>query len=167
MIDLKNILVPTDFSDNSLNALEFSSCMAKQHNSLIHLLHVVEPDYLEQTPRAYDSMAHYRRARIMDAEEDVRRFLAKISLRDISVTESILEGYAPERIVNYAWDKKIDLILISAHGKGKNYLKPLGSVSQRVLKNSFVPVFLFKDSQPVHMNQRLKSDTHYIENWMS
>lgn len=143
MKSIKNILVPTDFSEDSLKALEFGQCMARPNNSLIHLLHIVEPDYLEKTPYGYESMARYRRSRVMEAEEDVRRFVAQISLRDTEVTEAILEGYAPERILSYCEEKKIDLVLMSTHGKGKS-LQPMGRVAERILRNSRAEVLFIK-----------------------
>ena len=43
MINLKSILVPTDFSDNSLKALRYAVRFAEQFGAAITLLHVFEP----------------------------------------------------------------------------------------------------------------------------
>ena len=43
MGDFNNILVPTDFSDNSLQALKFAHKLGKSNKALLHVIHVVEP----------------------------------------------------------------------------------------------------------------------------
>ncbi len=166
MIDLNNILVPTDFSDSSLRALEFAQCMARQHNSLIHLLHVVEPDYVEKAPQGYESLARFRRARIMDAEEEVRRFLAKISISKTEITEAILEGFAPERILSYAGERRIDLILISTHGKGNSFSQQMGKVADKVLRKSELPVIIVKANVPVFTCGKVSFNRTWAENWV-
>ncbi len=45
MVSFKNILVPTDFSANSLQALEFGHTLAQQKQSILHVLHIIEPVY--------------------------------------------------------------------------------------------------------------------------
>lgn len=166
MIDIKNILVPTDFSDSSLRALEFGQCMAKQHNSLIHLLHIVEPDYVVKSPRGDESMARYRRARILESEEDLRRFAAKVNLSDTKIAEAILEGYAPEKILLYARDARIDLILLSTTGSGKVTRQLMGKVADRVLRNSKIPVILVKANVPVFSVDKIFSQKEFTENWV-
>jgi len=166
MLDLKNILVPTDFSDSSLRALEFGQCMAKQHNSLIHLLHIIEPDYVIKAPHGYESVARYRRVRILEAEEDLRRFVAKINTASTNITEAILEGYASEKILLYAMSNKIDLILLATNGSGKAFRQPMGKVADRILRSSKVPVILVKANVPVFAVDKVFYDNARAENWV-
>jgi nucleotide-binding universal stress UspA family protein len=42
MFDIKNILLPTDFSNLSLSAANFATALAKQYKAEIHLMHVIE-----------------------------------------------------------------------------------------------------------------------------
>jgi len=166
MLKIKNILVPTDFSDSSLRVLEFGQCMAKQHNSLIHLLHIIEPDLIVKAPQGYRSVARYRRVRILEVEEDLRRFVAKINTASTNITEAILEGNAPENILLYAMSNKIDLILLATNGSGKAFRQPMGKVADRVLRSSKIPVVLVKTNVPVFAVDKIFYNNEYTENWV-
>src|SRR5262245_14739543 len=46
VIELKQILVPTDFSDQSASALRYGRALAEQFGAALHLLHVLDDSYL-------------------------------------------------------------------------------------------------------------------------
>jgi nucleotide-binding universal stress UspA family protein len=48
MIQVKNILVPIDFSTSSYQVFELGHCLAKHNGANLHLVHVIDPVYYEE-----------------------------------------------------------------------------------------------------------------------
>jgi nucleotide-binding universal stress UspA family protein len=159
----KNILVPTDFSDNSAKAYEFSLCLAKTNAAKLHLLHIVEPLYYNQEFSSYIDEFSFDRDRIFEAEEELERFINKYSNAEIEIERSIRAGKAHEEIIKYSRDNGIDLIIISTHGL-KNLQTVTGSVTKKVLSFSRVPVICIK-SNILSIIENYKY-ANIVENWV-
>ena len=69
----RRILVPVDFSEFSLDALQHAQALAQRYNSQLVLLHVLEPIHADmiiditQTQRAARAAAHERLTKLADA----------------------------------------------------------------------------------------------------
>ena len=143
MFEPKNILVPTDFTVDSDNAIRLALELARQYKSKISLLHVVKP----VAPCAVDYCADESIIRnaenkvIVQAKDKVHAELDKFyDFKDIEVSTDILEGNTGDEILQDQVDKGIDLIVMSSHGK-KGFIKHLtGTVSEKVLEEAKCPV---------------------------
>jgi nucleotide-binding universal stress UspA family protein len=63
--------------------------------------------------------------------------------KPIVVSSDLVSGYPPDEILKYADDKKVDMILMSSHGRsGRNKRWGIGSVADKVLRTAPVPVLL-------------------------
>lgn len=162
MITFRNILLPTDFSINSLSAYEFSLTFAKTNSARLHIVHIVEPLYYDQEYSSYTDEYSFERDRIYEAEEELERFINKYSNADIEIERAIVTGKAHEEIVNYSKNNMIDLIIIAAHG-WKNMNAVTGSVTKKVLSYSQVPVICIKSNIPILENF---SQKNIVENWI-
>src|SRR5687767_10893727 len=121
MIALKHILVPTDFSPPSTNALRYAKAFTESFGATLHLLNVVEDasfTYAWMTPEGgvfppgFDPIAEAEklaRERLEQSlsPEDSRRFHARLVLK---VGSPFVE------IVRYARSENIDLIVMGTHG---------------------------------------------------
>ncbi|HVO74213.1 MAG TPA: universal stress protein [Ignavibacteriaceae bacterium] len=162
-MNFKNILVPTDFSDNSVKAYEFSLSLARINSSRLHILHIVEPLYYNQEFSSYTDKNSFDRDRTFEAEEELERFINKYSNAEIEIERAIRSGKAHEEIINYSKENETDLIVISTHG-WKNLHTVTGSVTKKVLNFSKVPVLCIKANvAPVGESYKY---ANIVENWV-
>ncbi len=162
----KNILVPTDFSDNSIQALEFACNVARQNKSNLHVMHVIEPAH--QNYRSEDDFyqTRYNQSRLLDAEEEMRRFISKISLQGINIVEALHSGKPHEQIIQYSHQENIDLIVIASHGwTGLSHLIT-GNVANKVMRYADVPTICIKANNLVMQNGTSQFKSTYAENWV-
>lgn len=143
----RRILVPTDFSDDSDEALKQALELAKQYNSKVYLLHVVEPltqcagDYCLDTA----NLKEIKTSDIKHSESMMRRELDKYrGIQDIEVISDIREGDPVDEIIKEQEERGVDLIVMPSHGK-TNFLKRLmGSISEKIMKEAKSDVLLVK-----------------------
>lgn len=143
--DVRRILVPVDFSDASETAVEHAAELAQTYEAQIELLHVVE----EVTyPSAYGVDPVYMPPQ--DMIPRVEESLGEIAQKKIGhegVQISATVGYAPYTILDHIDDNDIDRVVIATHGRTGFNRMILGSVAERVIRRSSVPVFVVKPEQ--------------------
>ncbi len=147
MITFKLILCPIDFSDTSAHALETAIELATQLNAKIHLVHVYQypafsmPEADLATPIDLSLQDDYVE-RLKQQLEDLRN---KYSDSSISVGSTLAEGVPYVEIVETAKEINADLIIIGTHGRTGLSHMLLGSVAERVVRSSLVPVLSVPD----------------------
>ncbi len=144
MFKVKNILLPTDFSKISLTAAEYAVELASQYNAKLHVLNV-----LEKTPPilAIRSLDLSREKIIESIENDANKQLEECikkikKLGDVEIVPAIRKGIDYEEIINYSKEKKIDIIVIATHGRTGILYTLLGSVAEKVIRYSKIPVLV-------------------------
>ncbi|MEO6219545.1 MAG: universal stress protein [Ginsengibacter sp.] len=70
---IKNILVPIDFSEVANNALEVALAMANRHNAEIHLLHIVKPQLYIDATGMHSSKPGIEQTQIKDAKDNIKK----------------------------------------------------------------------------------------------
>lgn len=113
---LTEILFPTDFSPASEAAGGIARTMARQAGARLHVLHVVPP--------VTDPS--------LGAESLTR--VAKSLGEGLRVETALLSGWAGRNIVDYAREKRIDLIVLGTHGRTGISHAILGSVAETVVR---------------------------------
>ncbi|MGB5217443.1 MAG: universal stress protein [Smithella sp.] len=143
----KRILVPTDFSDSSDEALKQALELAKQYNAKIYLLHVAEPitqcvgDYCLDS----SSVKQAEDAEILQAKEKMQKELKKFSeFQEIEVISDIREGKPVEEILKEQEEKGVDLIVMPSHGKTGFMKRLMGQISEKVMEEAKSPVLLVR-----------------------
>jgi nucleotide-binding universal stress UspA family protein len=142
MIAIKNILVPTDFSPASVQALEYGRQFARQFGGRLHLLHTVENVLfaggaevpiaaVRQVEESLESVAR----REMEAAVTVDD---RASLGVVTIVRSAHSAAAD--ILEYAREQPIDLIVMGTHGRGVLHHLLMGSVAERVVRSAPCPV---------------------------
>lgn len=144
MFKIKNILLPTDFSKTSLTASEYAVNLANQYDANLHILHV-----LEKTPPilAIRSLDLSREKIIesidADAQSRLNECIKKIKKNgDLEIISAIRKGIDYEEIIKYSKEKKIDVIVIATHGRTGILHTLLGSVAEKVIRYSKIPVLV-------------------------
>jgi len=142
----KRILAPLDGSQLSEQALEdVKAVAAGKKDCLVTLLMVVEP-LVQAYLVDYFRDEEYRTAEEKN-EAEAKEYLLSIAEEmtkgGIRVeVELVVGGTADEAIIDYAKENNIDLIVMSTHGRSGVHRWIFGSVAQRVLRHSPVPVLI-------------------------
>ncbi|OKY79196.1 MAG: Nucleotide-binding protein UspA family [Candidatus Methanohalarchaeum thermophilum] len=131
------ILLPTDGSEKMAKVIDNAVNLAEKYNSILHTLFVVDTRYADLLTgeRGLEASEKMGKKAIKEVENEAKK-------KTIEITKNIVKGIPAQEIIKYADENKIDLIVIGTHGKtGLNeYL--LGSVAERVLRHSNVPILL-------------------------
>ncbi len=138
---IKSILIPTDFSDLSENALKVGISIAKRQNAEIKLVHVVDRfAYLPPT-EVYLPGDWLTPDIMLMLEERIRKFSDQFFIdSEIKVTCKVLAGHPSERISWFAYTENIDLIVMGTHGISGLREFFIGSEAYSVVKNAPCPV---------------------------
>ena len=139
---VRNILVPVDFSEASMEALRHAKELALTYGAQITLLHAVEEVVY---PSAYGiEPTNMPGPQVIDRVEQNLAELARTELGYEHVVVEANVGYAPSTILDYANGHDIDLVVIATHGRTGLERMLLGSVAERVVRRSPAPVFVVK-----------------------
>jgi nucleotide-binding universal stress UspA family protein len=142
MIDLHRILVPTDFSKHSQNALTYAIAFAEKFQAELYLLHVVQdlavfvPDMVTVAPPPAPAMEQLTNA----ARQALDRVVRDHKLERFSLHREVREGAPFYEIVRFAQEATIDLIIMGTHGRGGLAHVLLGSVAEKVVRKAPCPV---------------------------
>jgi universal stress protein A len=144
----KNILVPTDFSEYSDKALQQAMDIAKQYSSKIYLLHVV--GLVIQCTMDYcldpKTSTLVERETITAAKKMIQDQLGKFpDSKSVDIVADIRTGTPYEEILKAQQEKKADLIVIASHGQTGLMRHLIGSVAEKVMRQSKCPVLLVKN----------------------
>lgn len=124
------VLVGVDGSDGSRRAAVFARGLAASFGAQLTMLHVVEP--LPPTMVAGSGMAidQLRERMFHEGQRMLVEFCQDLGLSD---AEQVIEqGRAPEAICAEAQERKVDMIVVGAHGHGPHRMLP-GSVGTRIV----------------------------------
>lgn len=152
MFNIKNVLLPTDFSDISLSAADYAIDLAAQYNARIHMLHVLEKTPPILTIRSLDlSEEKIKQSIENDAKVNLEAAVAKIRKgRDVIIMPVIRKGIDYQEIVKYSKDEKIDVIVIATHGRTGILYTLIGSVAEKVIRFANCPVLVITPPEAVN-----------------
>ena len=140
MIDLKRILVPTDFSEFSQAALRYGCEFAAKFGAELHLLHVIDNPMPPGSEDWGKTLDEYQR----DLEKYANNEMQALDLSPLTdrsrVTDVIRYGSALVGIVQYARDHDIDMIVLGTHGRTGLAHVFIGSVAEKVVRKAPCPV---------------------------
>ncbi|MFB6206278.1 MAG: universal stress protein [Haloglomus sp.] len=136
-----DILVPTDGSAGSERIVEHAATLADKHGAIIHLLYVVNTASFANLPMesSFESVETMLEEEGETALEDAEATVDQVA-PDVEVQRVIREGSPAAEIVEYAASTGCDLITMGTHGRGGINRLLLGSVAERVVRKSAVPV---------------------------
>jgi nucleotide-binding universal stress UspA family protein len=147
MTQLKRILVPTDFSEDSERAAAYAVELARRYEAeAVHCVHVsdIPADLLATSAYAMtgpgEAFVEQVRA---ESRKSLQAFVAK-HLPGAAVQTAFLEGRAFVEIIRYARENDIDLIVISTHGRSGIKHALFGSVAEKVVRKAPCPVLVVK-----------------------
>lgn len=144
MFNLKNIIVPTDFSKLSFSALEYARDLAELMDATIHLIHVQDNSLQFMTKRDSNiseeemmkSITEKTRLQLKGVSDEIKEESS------IKILEILRQGVDYEEIIRYSKEAGGDMIVIATHGRTGIFHTLLGSVAEKVIRYSKCPVLV-------------------------
>ena len=140
---IKRMLVPIDFSETSLAALDYAVDLARTVRARMTLIHVVEPIYLAvpgdmyaPIPRVDVLLTEQRQT----ARVELAKLCERIAKKRVKCEAMLATGSVYQCVAAAAKQKKADLIVIGTHGRTGLSHVLLGSVAERVVQTAPCPV---------------------------
>jgi len=141
-MDISKIVVAYDGSKGSEKALEWAVMLSGKVKTEITVVTVVKPPEFSPSISEVDEF-------FLDAEQHYQPLLLKVKeygmQHNVIIKTEILRGHPAESIVKYAYDHKMDLIITGTRGMGGFKNLVIGSVAQKVVSYSKVPVLIIKE----------------------
>ncbi|MCL5263887.1 MAG: universal stress protein [Chloroflexi bacterium] len=145
----KRILVTLDGSELSEEVLPYAEDMAEKMKSEVVLLRVSPPPQaLEENGRIIAPVDEEMDRIAIELGEYLNRIAYRLRAKAIPVRTAVKFGDAAEVIVDYARESEngISLVAMCTHGRSGIKRWVYGSVAERVLRGSSVPVLLIRSS---------------------
>ena len=144
----ERVLVPTDGSDAAEGAVEHALDLAEKYGAEVHALYVVDTDSMslslgaEQLDRIeqgqYDEMEEVR-----DRADAATGYVSdRARERGLETVEHVSAGKPHDQIADYVDDNAIELVVMGSHGRSGIKRALLGSVTERTLRSTHVPVLV-------------------------
>lgn len=155
---IKRILVPVDFSEFSDNAVKYALFLAEKFCASVTLLHAVvlfhEDIDEEEHMKSYEAIIKKKEAE-RAKRMDIHCKLAE--KKGISIKSVLIRGFsAADAVLEHTNEKKYDLIVMGTHGRSGLMKWWLGSVSEKVVRHSHVPVLtIHKEYKRHNLNKIL------------
>lgn len=152
MLPIKKIVAPTDFSERSLTAIAAAAELADHFSAEIVLVHVLypvppavptAPAVAAQTPLNLEA---YRESMMLEAERNVDTLIKPKLPPDIYCRVEVRWGSPAETIIDMAEKESADIIVICTRGATGLSRFVSGSVAEKVVRLSDVPVLTVQAS---------------------
>lgn len=149
MVQIKTILCALDFSEVSPKVASYAKSLAEVCGAKVIVLYVAPSltQYVEFHVQA--SYIDDFVTGIVHGATDTMNTYLKEYFKDVPAEGKVVTGYAAEEIVNAATEVKADMIVLGTHGRRGLDKFLFGSVAEKVIKMSPVPVLSMRpDPKP-------------------
>lgn len=142
---MKRILVPTDFSKYSDEALKVATQIARKNNSEIILLHLLElphqtSDIMGGSGKSIPEIMFYKNKAINKLE----KLMDDDCLKGLNVSEAIEFKKVAEGVIDASEKNNVDLIVMGSHGTSGFKELLVGSNAEKIVRFSNIPVLVVK-----------------------
>lgn len=146
-MNIRSILVPTDFSECARHAVPAAAQFARLTGARVVCLHVVEPvvPAVGWAPVA-EALPHADVGERLEnsAARELPKVAAGAEFAGLDVEDVIAHGEAASEIVRVAEERRVDLIVISSHGRTGLGRILFGSTAEAVVRHAPCPVLVVK-----------------------
>jgi nucleotide-binding universal stress UspA family protein len=138
-----HILLPTDGSEATTDVVDHAIELADHHDATLHALYVINTTSLTDLPSdsSWEGIGEALRKEgkhALDTVED--------RAGDIDLEREMVDGSPSKEIVAYAEDSGCDVVVMGTHARSGVDRLLLGSVAERVVRTSTVPVLTIRVS---------------------
>lgn len=141
---LRSILAPVDFGAGSDHSLEVALDLAKLTGASVQVLHVYQIPVYGFPDGAFLAGPEIATRLSEAAQKGLDNVVARIAERGVSVVGVLRQGNPPDEIVAAAQELKCDAIVLGTHGRKGIAHALMGSVAERVVRTSPIPVLTIR-----------------------
>lgn len=149
---MDKILVPLDFSEYSINALDFACQIARKTGKSIHALHVIDRPsddmYNVSGIQGLDEERDHFYAKLVEASRnEMQKLIIQEKFNDVVIHRDVKIGNPTKEIIAQSENSKHDLVVMGTHGRSglKNLL--VGSNTDKVVRLASCPVISVKSNE--------------------
>ncbi|MGA1791905.1 MAG: universal stress protein [bacterium] len=146
MLSIKKILLPTDGSEHSFEALRYASSFARQFNITICILTVIEIHHSIYDVYADEIALDIQESKIATLVnqrlDEIEQKAKEYGIKNIEKVTRFGSPY--QEIVNVAKERDVDLIVIATHGRSGIAHFLVGSVTEKVIRTAPCPVLVVR-----------------------
>jgi universal stress protein A len=164
-MNIKRILVATDFGPDAEAALNYALDLAKAVKASVDVLHVVESPLAAGMWASEIYTAEIAGLQInleRDAAEHLRRTIAELSAPNVAVAGEVRTGRATTTIHDYAIERQSDLIVMGTHGRTGVARVMMGSIAESVTRTAPCPVLVVRPRRLESVSATAKTQTESI-----
>ncbi|KAA5548209.1 universal stress protein [Adhaeribacter rhizoryzae] len=140
---MKTFLVPTDFSENATNALNYAVSLASQVNGKIIIVHVVNFIVI---PVRSGKLVSLTEDTDLQYYEALNEFAAVIRKKNIACEVAVIDQYAygsfQESLNQFIPDQQVDLVIMGTKGATNFLNKVVGTNTSEFIKVAVCPVLI-------------------------
>lgn len=147
-IAISNVLLATDFSQESAQAVECAQKLAENYNARIHVVHVMDlfPFSLRDDDEAAARIAQIK----MTAEERMQEFVHSHRAQGKKFDSALLSGEPFAAIEKFTVEHGIDLIVLGSRGDAGLRRVFEGSMAEEIFRTALCPVLVIGPKARVH-----------------
>jgi nucleotide-binding universal stress UspA family protein len=143
-VSFKRILAPLDGSDTGEAALHHAAEIAQKAGAFIILLHVIPEVHTVESRILGKEFDKFVKAMHDAGQQYLDKVKARLESRGIDVVTRISRGDPAETIVDTAIHERADMIAMSTHGRSGIARWVLGSVADKIIHESRLPMWLVR-----------------------
>jgi len=133
--EVRHILVPTDFSAGTPDAMAYAIAFARQFRAKVTLLHVLNDVDADVSGR-------YQEQLMRSIQRDLEELLPQDLRSSSDITVRVETGRPIQRILPIINKEKVDLIVMNVHGKTLLDRMTIGSTAEKVVRGAGVPILV-------------------------
>lgn len=139
----KKILIATDGSEHTKNAVDYGIDLAKNTGAKLYAIYVVDTAAFASIPMdaAWESMYELLR---QEGDEATKFVAERANLENIEVECQTVEGHPADEIIKFADKNSISVVVMGTLGKSGLDRFLLGSVAEKLVRNSKIPVLVVR-----------------------
>jgi nucleotide-binding universal stress UspA family protein len=150
MLQLRQVLVPVDFTETSERALSYALELARKFEASITILHAYQIPVYGFPDGAYITAADVAAQLSTAAQGRLDSIIESQKLAGVPMVSVLRDGVAWEEINAVAQEIKADLIIIGTHGRRGLARALLGSVAENVIRTAKIPVLVIHGPRDEH-----------------
>ena len=146
LLNMKNILVPTDFSQCSANAYNYATMLAEHTGATIHLFYALDISFNSGDSQGTRGDVQFMMQLLKLTKARMNKLRKGSAFKNFKVNEVVVMGSLTEKITEIIRKNKIDMVVMGTHGTSGMQQSFVGSNSEKVVRNADIPVLTVRDA---------------------